>query len=151
MTPDQVTLVQESFKKVVPIADKAADLFYDRLFTIAPEVRSLFPADLSEQKKKLMQVLATAVTNLHQVEKVLPAVEELGRRHVAYGVTEKHYAPVGAALLWTLEQGLGPDFTPAVKAAWTETYMTVAGVMTKAAATVPAPAEKKGFMARLFG
>ena len=140
MTPDQVTLVQESFKKVVPIADKAADLFYDRLFTIAPEVRSLFPTDLSEQKKKLMQVLATAVTNLHQVEKVLPAVEELGRRHVAYGVTEKHFEPVGAALLWTLEQGLGPDFSPPVKAAWTETYITVAGVMTKAAATVTAPA-----------
>jgi hemoglobin-like flavoprotein len=140
MTPDQVTLVQESFKKVVPIADKAADLFYERLFTIAPEVRSLFPTDLSEQKKKLMQVLATAVTNLHQVEKVLPAVEELGRRHVAYGVTEKHFEPVGAALLWTLEQGLGPDFSPPVKAAWTETYITVAGVMTKAAATVTAPA-----------
>ena len=141
MTPDQVTLVQESFKKVVPIAGKAADLFYERLFTIAPEVRSLFPTDLSEQKKKLMQVLATAVTNLHQVEKVLPAVEELGRRHVAYGVTEKHYEPVGAALLWTLEQGLGPDFSPPVKAAWTETYITVAGVMTKAAATVATPAE----------
>jgi len=140
MTPDQVTLLQESFKKVVPIADKAADLFYERLFTIAPEVRSLFPTDLSEQKKKLMQVLATAVTNLHQVEKVLPAVEELGRRHVAYGVTEKHFEPVGAALLWTLEQGLGPDFSPPVKAAWTETYITVAGVMTKAAATVTAPA-----------
>lgn len=141
MTPDQVTLVQESFKKVVPIADKAADLFYDRLFTIAPDVRSLFPADLSEQKKKLMQVLATAVTNLHQVEKVLPVVEELGRKHVAYGVTERHYEPVGAALLWTLEQGLGSDFSPLVKAAWTETYTTVAGVMTKAAASVTAPAE----------
>ncbi len=138
MTPDQVTLVQESFKKVVPIADQAADLFYDRLFTIAPDVRSLFPADLSEQKKKLMQVLATAVTNLHQVEKVLPAVEELGRRHVAYGVTEEHYGPVGAALLWTLEQGLGPDFTPPVKAAWTETYITIAGVMSKATAAAPA-------------
>jgi hemoglobin-like flavoprotein len=141
MTPDQVTLVQESFKKVVPIASQAADLFYDRLFTIAPEVRPLFPTDLSEQKKKLMQVLATAVTNLHQVEKVLPAVEELGRKHVAYGVTEEHYRPVGAALLWTLEQGLGPDFTPPVKAAWTETYTTLAGVMTKAAATAAAPAE----------
>jgi hemoglobin-like flavoprotein len=151
MTPEQVTLVQESFKKVAPIADKAADLFYDRLFTIAPEVRSLFPADLTEQKKKLMQILATAVTNLHQVEKILPAVEDLGRRHVAYGVTDKHYEPVGAALLWTLEQGLGPEFTPPVKAAWTETYVTVAGVMKTAAATVPLPAAKKGLLARLFG
>jgi hemoglobin-like flavoprotein len=138
MTPDQVALVQESFKQVAPIADKAADLFYDRLFTIAPEVRPLFPTDLTEQKKKLMQMLATAVTNLHQVEKILPAVEELGRRHITYGVTEKHFEPVGAALLWTLEQGLGPTFTPPVKAAWTETYLTVAGVMTKAAAAAAA-------------
>ena len=138
MTPDQVVLVQDTFKQVVPIADKAADLFYDRLFTIAPEVRPLFPADLTEQKKKLMQMLATAVTNLHQVEKILPAVEELGRRHVTYGVTEKHFEPVGAALLWTLEQGLGPAFTPPVKAAWTETYLTVAGVMTKAGASAAA-------------
>jgi hemoglobin-like flavoprotein len=150
MTPEQVKLVQDSFAKVVPIAGTAADLFYHRLFAIAPEVRSLFPNDLTEQKKKLMQMLATAVTNLHQVEKILPAVEDLGRRHVAYGVTDKHYEPVGAALLWTLEQGLGTDFTPPVKAAWTETYMTVAGVMQKAAAAVPPPA-KKGLMARLFG
>lgn len=140
MTPDQVALVQESFKQVAPIADKAADLFYDRLFMIAPEVRPLFPADLSEQKKKLMQMLTTAVINLHQVEKILPAVEELGRRHASYGVTDKHFEPVGAALLWTLEQGLGSAFTPPVKAAWAETYMTVAGVMTKAAATAAAPA-----------
>ena len=151
MTPEQVKLVQDSFQKVVPIADTAADLFYDRLFTIAPEVKPLFPDDLGPQKKKLMQMLATAVTNLHQVEKILPAVEDLGRRHVAYGVTAKHYEPVGAALLWTLEKGLGPDFTPPVKAAWTEVYTTVAGVMTKAAATVPQPEPKKGFMARLFG
>jgi hemoglobin-like flavoprotein len=144
-------MVQESFKKVVPIADTAANLFYDRLFVIAPEVRSLFPDDLTEQKKKLMQVLATAVTNLHQVEKIIPAVEDLGRRHVAYGVTAKHYEPVGAALSWTLEQGLGADFTPPLKEAWTQTYTTVAGVMQKAAAAVPPPAEKKGLMARLFG
>jgi hemoglobin-like flavoprotein len=136
MTPEQVKLVQDSFSKVAPIAGKAADLFYDRLFTIAPEARPLFPDDLTEQKKKLMQMLATAVMNLHQVEKIIPAVEDLGRRHVAYGVTARHYEPVGAALLWTLEQGLGPDFTPAVKAAWTETYVTVAGVMQNAAAAV---------------
>lgn len=152
MTPEQVALVQNSFKSVVPIAGTAADLFYDRLFAIAPEVRSLFPKDLTEQKKKLMQMLATAVNNLHQVETILPAVQDLGRRHVAYGVTAKHYEPVGAALLWTLEQGLGAAFTPDVKAAWTETYTTVAGVMTKAAEAVPPPVEeKKGLMAKLLG
>ena len=136
MTPEQVTLVQQTFGQVAPIADKAADLFYDRLFTIAPEVRSLFPSDLTEQKKKLMQMIAVAVSNLHQVEKIVSAVEELGRRHAGYGVAAKHYEPVGAALLWTLAQGLGPSFTPPVKAAWAETYMTLAGVMQKAAATM---------------
>jgi hemoglobin-like flavoprotein len=134
MTLEQVKLVQQSFAKVAPIADKAADLFYDRLFTTAPEVRPLFPDDLSEQKKKLMQMLAMAVTNLHQVEKILPAVKDLGRRHAGYGVSAKHYAPVGAALLWTLEQGLGPTFTPPVKEAWIATYTTIAHAMTTGAA-----------------
>lgn len=134
MTPEQVCMVQDSFKKVVPIADTAADLFYDRLFTIAPDVKPLFPSDLREQKKKLITMLATAVNNLHQVETILPAVQTLGKRHVAYGVTAQHYEPVGAALLWTLEQGLGPDFTPPVKAAWTQAYTTLAGAMKAAAA-----------------
>jgi hemoglobin-like flavoprotein len=152
MTPEQVKMVQESFQKVVPIAGTAADLFYDRLFTIAPEVRTLFPDDLTEQKKKLIAMLATAVTNLHQVEKIIPAVQDLGRRHVGYGVTPKHYEPVGAALLWTLEKGLGPDFTPPLKAAWTEAYTTLAGVMQDAAAGVPAQkTEKKGLLGRMFG
>jgi hemoglobin-like flavoprotein len=135
MTPEQVSLVQDSFRKVVPIAGTAADLFYARLFTIAPEVKPMFPADMTEQKKKLIAMLATAVTNLHQIDTILPAVENLGKRHLAYGVKPAHYEPVGAALLWTLEQGLGPDFTPPVKAAWTEAYMTLAGAMQGAAAT----------------
>ncbi len=139
MTPEQVAMVQESFKKVVPIAGTAADLFYGRLFEIAPEVRPLFPEDLKEQKKKLIGMLATAVTNLHQVDKIMTAVQDLGRRHVAYGVTAQQYEPVGAALLWTLEKGLGDDFTPPVKEAWTETYITLAGVMQNAATGVAVP------------
>lgn len=135
MTPEQISMVQDSFKKVVPIADTAADLFYDRLFTIAPDVRPLFPDDMTDQKKKLIAMLATAVTNLHQIDTILPAVENLGKRHVTYGVTKNHYEPVGAALLWTLEQGLGPDFTPPLKSAWTEAYMTLAGAMQSAAAS----------------
>lgn len=149
MTPDQVKLVQDSFKKVEPIAAQAADLFYGRLFEIAPHVRSLFPADLSGQKEKLMSMLGTAVNNLHQVEKIIPAVQDLGRRHVNYGVTDEHYKPVGEALIWTLEKGLGDAFTPQVKEAWITTYTTLQSVMTKAAAEV-APA-KKGFFARMFG
>ena len=132
MTPQQVQLVQSSFKKVVPIAATAADLFYDRLFEIAPETRTLFPQDLTQQKGKLMSMLGTAVANLHQLETILPAVRDLGRRHKGYGVGSEHYAPVGAALLWTLEKGLGADFTPEVKAAWTDTYTALAGVMTRA-------------------
>jgi hemoglobin-like flavoprotein len=129
MTPEQIALVQSSFKSVAPIASKAADLFYDRLFQIAPEVRSMFPPDLSSQKVKLISMLATAVNNLHQLNAILPAVRELGSRHRGYGVTAEHYAPVGAALLWTLEQGLGPAFTTDVKMAWREAYATLAGAM----------------------
>jgi hemoglobin-like flavoprotein len=132
MTPEKIDLVQSSFKKVAPIAGTAADLFYDRLFEIAPEVRSLFSQDMKDQKSKLMAMLGTAVANLHKLETILPAVKALGERHKGYGVTAAHYAPVGAALLWTLEKGLGDDFTPEVKAAWTETYTALAGVMTSA-------------------
>ncbi|MCB1513329.1 MAG: hemin receptor [Hyphomicrobiaceae bacterium] len=154
MTPEQVKLVQESFKKVEPIADKAADLFYGRLFEIAPQVRPLFPSDMSQQKMKLMSMIGTAVNNLHQVEKIIPAVQDLGRKHVAYGVTGEHYKPVGEALIWTLEKGLGDAFTPEVKTAWVTTYQTLEKVMTDAAGeVVPAAAlkEKKGFFARMFG
>jgi hemoglobin-like flavoprotein len=136
MTPEQVTLVQDSFAKVRPIADTAADLFYGRLFEIAPAVRPMFPEDMREQKKKLMAMLSLAVTNLHKPETVVPALQTLGRQHVAFGTQAAHYEPVGAALLWTLEQGLGPDFTPAVREAWVETYGLVAGVMKSAAAEV---------------
>jgi hemoglobin-like flavoprotein len=94
----------------------------------------LFPQDLSGQKKKLMQMLAAAIANLHQMEKILPAIQALGRRHADYGVTDKHYEVVGAALLWTLHQGLGAQFTAPVKEAWAQTYFTVSTVMKKAAA-----------------
>ncbi|MEL6336929.1 MAG: globin family protein [Pseudomonadota bacterium] len=140
MTPEKVALVQESFKKVAPIADTAADIFYDKLFLMAPDTRALFPEDMTDQKKKLMQMLATAVTNLHQTEMIIGAVEDLGRRHVGYRVEDSHYDAVGAALLDTLATGLGDDFTPEVKDAWAETYGLVAGVMKTAAAGEPAPA-----------
>jgi len=129
MTPDRIALVQSSFKSVAPITSKVADLFYDRLFEIAPEVRPLFPADLAGQKVKLVGMLATAVSNLHQLDAILPAVRNLGSRHRGYGVMAEHYAPVGAALLWTLEQGLGPAFTSDVKVAWSEAYSTLADAM----------------------
>lgn len=136
MTPVQIQLVQDSFKKIVPAAATAADLFYDQLFITAPQLRSLFPQDLSEQKKKLVQMLATAVANLHQTEKIFPAVQALGRRHAGYGVTDSHYDIVGAALLWTLEHMLVDDFTMPVKEAWTATYIAISGAMKSAAEVV---------------
>lgn len=133
MTPQERSLVQESFAAVRPISDQAAAMFYDRLFTIAPEVKPLFKGDMSEQGKKLMQMLAVAVNGLNNLEAILPAVQELGRKHVDYGVTAAHYQPVGEALLWTLEQGLGDAFTAETKAAWEKTYTLLAGAMIEAA------------------
>lgn len=132
MTPEKIALVQDSFKKVVPIAGPAADIFYDRLFEIAPDVRPLFPEDMTEQKKKLMQMLAIAVNGLTKLDEILPAVQDLGRRHNGYDVTPAHYDKVGEALIFTLDKGLGEEFTPEVKDAWVETYGALAGVMIEA-------------------
>ena len=129
MTPEQVNLVQQSFAKVAPISEQAAVLFYDRLFEVAPAVRSMFPDDMTEQRKKLMTTLAVVVNGLANLEAVLPAASALAKNHVAYGVKAEHYAPVGAALLWTLERGLGADWTPELAAAWTAAYTTLSGYM----------------------
>lgn len=133
MTPEQIILVTESWKKVSPIADKAATLFYDRLFELDPTLRPLFKADMSAQKVNLMQTLGFAVASLKNLDGLIPIVQDLGRRHAGYGVTDAMYDTVAQALLWTLEKGLGAAFTPDVKAAWVETYTTLAGVMKAAA------------------
>ncbi len=138
MTPEQVSLVQDSFAKVLPIADTAADLFYDRLFELDPALRALFPEDLREQKKKLMTMLRVAVTGLSDTKSILPAVEALGRRHAAYGVSPEHYTTVGAALLDTLEKGLGDAFSAPVKQAWEQVYGILSSTMLSAANTEPA-------------
>ena len=122
-------LVQSSFAFVVPIAGQAADLFYDRLFQIDPELRPLFKGDLSEQKKKLMQMLAAAVRGLDDLEALVPVVRDLGARHNGYGVKDEHYDTVATALLWTLEQGLGEAFTPETREAWVEVYGILAATM----------------------
>ncbi len=133
MTPRQIELVQTSFSQVVPIAGTAADLFYDRLFEIAPQLRAMFPSDLDEQKKKLMAMLGTVVSGLSRLDKLIPSVRALGRRHAGYGVKPQHFTPVGAALLWTLEQGLGEAFTPEVKDAWATAYIVLSTTMIEAA------------------
>lgn len=133
MTPEQVALVQGSFKSVEPMADEAAALFYGRLFEIAPTTRSLFTHDLDEQGRKLMEMLSVVVTNLHDLDSILPAAEALAIRHVGYGVDAEHYIPVGEALLWTLAAGLGDAFTPAVEEAWAAAYGLLSDVMTRVA------------------
>ena len=137
MTPQQIKLVQMSFAKVAPIAGTAADLFYSRLFEIAPEIRPMFPNDLTEQKKKLMSMLGTVVAGLSRLDMMIPAIQMLGRRHAEYGVSAAHYAPVGAALIWTLEQGLGEEFTDAVREAWVAAFTTLATTMISASGDVP--------------
>ena len=138
MTPEQITHVQTSWETVKEISEKAAELFYGRLFELDPSLKPLFKGDMTEQGKKLMTTLNVAVTSLTKLDTILPALQELGRKHVGYGVPESSYATVGEALLWTLEQGLGDAFTEDVKAAWTETYVTLSTVMIDAAKEVEA-------------
>lgn len=133
MTPEQVALVQSTWQKVVPIAGTAADLFYGRLFEIAPEVRSMFPSDMGSQKQKLVSVLNTVVTSLHELESLVPTVEDLGRSHGRKGVKPEHYGTVAEALLWTLEKGLGDAWSLEAKQAWTDAYTILAETMQGAA------------------
>ncbi|MEM9646236.1 MAG: globin family protein [Planctomycetota bacterium] len=133
MTPEQIELVQSTWNQVKPISDKAAELFYGRLFELDASLKPLFKGDMTEQGKKLMATLNLAVTSLTKLEAILSAVQDLGRRHVQYGVPDESYQTVGAALLWTLEQGLGDAFTEEVKEAWTITYTTISQVMLDAA------------------
>ena len=129
MTPQQVSQVQTSFIKIVPIADLAAALFYGRLFEMAPETRVLFHRDMGRQGRKLMDALATVVNSINDFEAIVPVARDLAKRHVAYGVAPEHYALVGSALVWTLEQGLGDEFTPALRAAWEAAYSALSEMM----------------------
>ena len=129
MTPNQIDLVQSSFAKVAPISDVAAGLFYGRLFEIAPEVKPLFRGDMGEQGRKLMATLGVVVNGLKNLDAILPAAKALAVKHVGYGVKAADYAPVGEALIWTLEKGLGADFTTEVKGAWVAAYGALSGVM----------------------
>ena len=129
MDSTQIRLVQDSFAKVAPISEQAAELFYGRLFEVAPTVRAMFPDDMTEQRKKLMATLAVVVNGLTNLEAVLPAASALAKRHVGYGAKAEHYPVVGGALLWTLEKGLGDAWTPETAAAWTAAYGTLSGYM----------------------
>ena len=134
MSQEQVKLVQESWAKVVPIQEKAGELFYGRLFEQYPEVKPLFKGDMAAQGQKLMQMINTAVTGLDDLGPLVQPVKDLGARHATYGVKDEDYDKVGTTLLWTLEQGLGDDFTPDVQEAWTQIYTQLADLMKQGAA-----------------
>ena len=134
MTPEQVALVQNSWEKVVPISDKAAELFYGKLFELDPSLKPLFSGDMTEQGKKLMTMITTVVRGMKNLEALVPAIQDLGRRHTGYGVKDEHYDTVGTALIWTLDQGLGDEFTPDTKEGWLTTYTLLADTMKAAAA-----------------
>ena len=140
MTPRQIELVQESWAKVVPIKDEAARIFYGKLFEADPGLRKLFKSDMAEQGRKLMAMITTAVNGLKRLDAIVPAVEDLGRRHKDYGVTDGDYDTVGTALIATLRLGLGPAFTDEVAAAWVAAYGVLAGTMRAAANERPAAA-----------
>ena len=133
MTPEKIALVRSSWQQVLPIQDTAAQLFYGQLFELDPSLRSLFKGDMAEQGRKLMTMINMVVISLDKLGPILETIEGMGRRHVAYGVTEAHYDTVGSALLWTLGKGLGEQFTQPVEAAWTDAYTTLASAMKQAA------------------
>jgi hemoglobin-like flavoprotein len=135
MTSEQKRLVQVTFAKVAPIADAAAAIFYARLFELDPGLKPLFTADIRAQGRKLMRMIGMAVNGLDRLDDLVPVVRQLGMRHAGYGVKDEHYDTVAVALLWTLERGLGPDFTPEVQDAWVAVYGVLASTMKEAAAS----------------
>ncbi len=127
MTPEQIELVQKSFKLVA--VETTGETFYNRLFDISPNLRSLFQSDMTLQGHRLMTMIGMAVDGLTNVAFFVPLLRDLGRRHAGYGVLPVHYAIVGAALIWTLQEKLGEEFTPEIKEAWQEVYRVVSQTM----------------------
>jgi hemoglobin-like flavoprotein len=135
MSPEDKQVLKRTWAMVAPISDAAAGQFYDRLFTLDPSLQRLFAsADMNEQRRKLMQAIAAVINGVDHLDALVPTLENLGRNHARYGVTDRHYETVGAALLWTLEHGLKDAWTPAAQSAWTAACTTVATVMRGAAA-----------------
>lgn len=134
LTQAQIKAVRDTFKPVAAIQDKAAALFYDRLFKMAPDVKPLFAnSNMKDQGKKLMSTIAVAVGSLEKLGELVPVVRDLGVRHLDYGVQPEHYDVVGEALLATLDEALGSAFTPEARDAWTLTYWLLANEMKHAA------------------
>ena len=133
MRKDQVALVQASFQQFVPVAWKASEIFYDELFRIAPETRALFPSDMSEQRKKLIQTLTAVVNGLSYPEAMMPQVRALGARHKGYRTKPEHYDKVGQALIHAFQTSMGSAFTPPMRDAWLACYGLLSSEMKQAA------------------
>ena len=137
MTPTQIDLIRTSWSAVEPISEAAATLFYQRLFELDADIERLFRrADMAKQRAILMGTLAVVVRSLDRLDTIVPAIEALGRRHAGYGVRPEHYDTVGAALLWTLDKGLGQAFDSDTREAWSVAYGTLAGLMIEAGSKV---------------
>ena len=132
MTATEARLIRQSFEKAARNPDETSAVFYRRLFTLDPALRSLFHGNMREQGRKLMGTLALIVDSIDQLEQLLPSVRELGVRHANYRVEEHHYATLADALLWTLAQTAGPSFNAAARAAWTKAYGILAETMIEA-------------------
>lgn len=129
LTAKQIALIQDSFKSVEPIADTAAEIFYAKLFEYDPALKHLFKGHMKSQGRKLMQMLKAAVNGLNDLDRLVPVIQQLAERHVNYGVEVEDYTPVGNALIYTLKQGLGDEFTFETRQAWIDLYKLVANVM----------------------
>jgi len=138
ITPQQKTLVKQTWGMVVPIADTAAEMFYARLFELDPAVKSMFKGDMKEQGAKLMKTIGLAVSALDDLDPLIDTLKQMGAAHAGYGVKDADYDTVAAALLWTLEKGLDDAFTDEVKNAWASVYNTLADVMKSGAAEAEA-------------
>lgn len=133
MDARQVALVQQTFEKAAALGEQVADIFYDELFAIDPSLRTMFPGDMKEQKKKLLATLALVIRSLHAPENILKPAQNLAIKHLDYGVRPEHYTFVGNALLRTLKKGLGEAYTAEVRDAWVEAFRTLANIMKDAA------------------
>jgi nitric oxide dioxygenase len=134
ITAEQISLVKETWSRVIPISETASRLFYDRLFETSPHLAPMFyGVDLVSQRQKLVKAINMVVMSLEHIDTLIPTIRDLGQRHLSYGAEESHYGEVGAALLWTLETGLGDDWSDEAETAWSNAYQLLSGVMLEGA------------------
>jgi len=134
MSPESERLVRESWEAARPTSDAVVTAFYARLFEANPSLAALFDGtNMEEQRRKFTVMLSEIVRVLDQPDLLVGEVADSGRRHVNYGVQDRDYEDVGAALMWALEQSLGERFTPETRAAWREAYDLLAAVMRRSA------------------